>query len=134
MDESTPSGKKGSASVEDAGGVEQIREIIVGDDLRSIQAALKDLKKQINDLKKTLGSFKDDADEFNENFQASTSEEIKKAKESAAKQKKDIEDSMGNMMKNIRAQLKKLDENKVDKSKIGQVFMEWGQKMNELQG
>lgn len=133
MDENTTTVQKEQLNVQEAGGVDQIREIIVGDHLRAIQAELENLQKQINDLRGTLGSFKDEADAFNENFQASTSEEFEKTKQTVEEQQKNIEASMGNMMKTIRAQLKKLEETKVDKSKIGQVFMEWGQKMNELQ-
>ncbi len=133
MEENTNSTEQERIPLKSSGGVDQIREIIVGEHLRSIQAGLENLQKQINDLRGTLGSFKEEADAFNENFQHSTSEEIEKAKQTAEEQKKNIESSMAEMMKTIKLQLKKLEENKVDKSKIGQVFMEWGQKMNELQ-
>lgn len=133
MDGNAKAAKEAVGNTEEIGGLDRIREIIVGEHVRAIQAELKDLQKQIDALRSTLGSFRDEADAFNENFQQSTSKEIEKAKHSAEEQKKNIEDSMANMMKTIKAQLKKLEETKVDKSKIGQVFMEWGQKMNELQ-
>ena len=133
MERETTTVQEDSVQVDGIGGLDQIREIIVGDDLRSIQAALKNIQEQINDLNSTLGSFKDEADAFNDNFQASTSSEFEKAKQSAEEKQKNIEVSMGSMMKTIKAQLKKLEANKVDKSKIGQVFMEWGQKINEMQ-
>lgn len=133
MEENNTSTQQEAMPLEETGGVDQIREIIVGDNLRAIQAELENLQKQINNLRGTLGSFKDEADAFNENFKQSTSSEIEKAKQSAEEQQKNIESSMADMMKTIKAQLKKLEENKVDKSKIGQVFIEWGQKMNELQ-
>jgi len=111
----------------------QIRDIIVGEDLRKIQAAIKDIRSQIKELKKTLNIFKDEADSFSANFQQSTSEEFQKTQKSVQTTQKNIESSMADMMKTIKAQLNKLEENKVDKSKIGQVFLEWGQKINEMQ-
>ncbi len=133
MEENTTSQQE-AIPFDGSGGVDQIREIIVGEHLKAIQAELENLQKQIDVLRNTLGSFKDEADSFNENFKQSTSEEIEKAKQSAEEQQKNIESSMAGMIKTIKQQLKKLEENKVDKSKIGQVFMEWGQKINELQG
>ncbi|MBN1560322.1 hypothetical protein JW998_08730 [candidate division KSB1 bacterium] len=115
------------------GGVDQIREIILGDSLSDIQAELESLKKQINELRRTIGTVKDEADAFSKSFHVNATEKFEKARQSVEEQQKNFETSMSNMMKTIKTQLKKLEENKVDKSKIGQVFMEWGQKINELQ-
>ncbi|MBN1466898.1 hypothetical protein JXA02_14185 [candidate division KSB1 bacterium] len=114
-------------------GVDQIREIIVGDYLRDVHAELASLQKQITELRRTLSGFKEEADSLSQNLQAITVGELKKAKETVEEQQKNFETSMNNMIKTVKTQLKKLEENKVDKSKIGQVFMEWGQKINELQ-
>lgn len=118
---------------EQLGGIEQIREIVVGENLRAIQASIEHLQSQIDTLKHSLGSFRDEADEFNKNFQQSTSEEFEKTQEELQKKHQSVENSIAELMNTLKLQIKRLDENKVDKSRIGQVFMEWGMKMKDLQ-
>ncbi len=120
-------------STEQNGGIEQIREIVVGENLRAIQASIEHLQSQINELKGSLGSFRDEADEFNKNFQQSTSQEFEKTQQELQQKHKTVENSIAELMNTLKLQIKRLDENKVDKSRIGQVFMEWGMKMKDLQ-
>ena len=79
MEENTTVTQQEAIPFDGKGGVDQIREIIVGENLRAIQVELENLQKQIDKLAKTLGSFKEEADAFNDNFQQSTSEEFEKA-------------------------------------------------------
>ena len=113
--------------------LDQIRDIIFGDSLLKIQTELENLRKQIKDLEKSIGNIKNEGAEMTKELRAGTIEEIQKVNESAKERQDKIQASMNSLAKTVKSQLKKLDETKVDKSKIGQVFMEWGQKMNELQ-
>ncbi|MCB0749923.1 MAG: hypothetical protein KDC52_00465 [Ignavibacteriae bacterium] len=118
--------KKPNNTVENLGGLKQIREIIFGEAQISLQAQIDELKQENNNLRQLLNQ-----QEKNINKASTNIEDLKsKAKSSDTTQSKTNED-IEKLKADFEAKIKELKLSKIDKNHIGQAFIEWGMKVKQ---
>jgi len=118
--------KKGDLLSNSGGSIEQIREIIFGDQLVKFEKQVSELKiecshlkNKINDLEKKQADFDQAMAENNEQQKATTSD------------RQQIHDIIEQLKKEFDRKITELTDAKVDKSQIGQAFIEWGMKVKQ---
>jgi len=114
--------KKTNGTQQSLGGLKEIREIIFGEALSTIQKQVDVLKAENKELKQNVkrheNEIKKSANlivELNEGLKSCNSNHLKLEK----------------IVKSIEADLKALNLAKIDKNQIGQAFIEWGMKVKE---
>lgn len=104
-------------------GIDKIRDIIFGDEIKVWEKKYSQLKKECEDLKNKLS-------ELDKKFTESekiVSRDIK----SSADQQQQIQAVIEKMKAEFDKRIKELGEAKVDKSQIGQAFIEWGMRVKQ---
>ncbi|MBC8180189.1 hypothetical protein H8E88_03610 [candidate division KSB1 bacterium] len=107
-------------------GLEEIRDIIVGNEIKEWRDRVNDLKQECNKLKKRLSTFEKNFDDSNNLIK----EKVQKLKVSQTNQQ-ETQLLIENIKKELDRQLNEIRENKVDKDQIGQAFIDWGAKIKQ---
>ena len=115
------------AKSNDAEQMIQVRELLFGEVFRQIDARLEALKTENDQLRKLLKETEDKLVQLNSTL-ANT---IKNEREADTKR---FNEQLAEQNKNLSQKIKTLEENKVDRSQIGQAFMEWGAKVQQIAG
>jgi predicted RNase H-like nuclease (RuvC/YqgF family) len=106
--------------------IQQIREIIFGDQITDLEMQVKDLKKECNHLKNRINDFeKKQAD-----FDQAMAENNEKQKATTSDQHQ-IHDFIEQLKKEFDRRISEVNDAKVDKSQIGQAFIDWGMKVKQ---
>ena len=106
--------------------IEQIREIIFGDQIENFEQAINQLKKENTELRERIA-------QLEKNHQAvdqiiATDHEKQKSIESAQSQ---FQEFIEKTKQELDQKIANLNDAKVDKSQIGQAFIEWGMKVKQ---
>lgn len=116
---------KESVKTEPIDQILQVRELLFGEALRKVEARLDSLKKENDDLRKLL---KETEDKLTQATNA-LRDTVKSEREADGKK---LADQLTDLDRTLSQKIKSLDENKVDRSQIGQAFMEWGNKIRQI--
>ena len=120
------SGKAEGKVMESQESIKQIRDIIVGEELASFQNQIKQLMAECEQLKTRLADVESELKAKNE----SVLQDIA-ALNSSILDKQQIFSLVDELKQEFQREFGNLDEAKVDKSQIGQVFIEWGMKVKQ---
>jgi predicted RNase H-like nuclease (RuvC/YqgF family) len=118
--------KKGDLLNNSGGSIEQIREIIFGDQMIEFDRQIKELKKECTQFKNKINDLEKKDAEFDQ-LMAETKE---KQKASASDQQR-IHEIIEKLKKEFDKKIAELKDAKVDKSQIGQAFIDWGMKVKQ---
>jgi chromosome segregation ATPase len=118
--------KKGDLLNNSGGSIEQIREIIFGDQMIEFDRQIKELKKECTQFKNKINDLEKKDAEFDQ-LMAETKE---KQKASASDQQQ-IHEIIEQLKKEFDQKIAELKDAKVDKSQIGQAFIDWGMKVKQ---
>ena len=120
--------KKADGVNQSPGGIKEIRDIIFGEYLNTLQKQIDELKKENIDLKEELNVHEQNITE--------SSNLISGLTEKLGESNKEIDvlnEYFDSMKADFEKQLKSLKNSKIDKNQIGQAFIEWGTKVKEDQ-
>jgi len=98
--------------------IQRIREIIFGEYIHSWENNFKRLEKKIGDLNKKIDT-----------IHAELKSESVGRVEELSQSKKELKSEIKKLQTEMTNKLKKLDDSKVDKDSIGEVFIQWGQQV-----
>lgn len=98
--------------------INQIREIILGEQINSWEKNFKRLEEKLNDLERKISSVQETGQNENRNL----GNEISLSKE-------DFSAKITGIQKEFNKKIKELERVKVDKDSIGEVFIQWGQQV-----
>ena len=118
--------KKGDLFNSSGGSIEQIREIIFGDLMVEFDRQIKELKKECSHLKNKINDLEKKDVEFGQLM----AENMEKQKAGASDQQQ-IHEIIEQLKKEFDQKITELKDAKVDKSQIGQAFIEWGMKVKQ---
>jgi DNA helicase IV len=118
--------KKGELFNRSGGSIEQIREIIFGDQMVEFEKQLKELKKECSHLNNKIDDLEKKNAEFNQMMAANM--EQQQATTSDQQQTHQI---IEQLKTEFDRKIAELNDAKVDKSQIGQAFIEWGMKVKQ---
>lgn len=120
--------KKAEVANQSPGGIKEIRDIIFGEYLNTLQKQIDELKKENIDLKEELNVHEQNITE--------SSNLIGGLTEKLGDSNKEIDvlnEYFDSMKVDFEKQLKSLKSSKIGKNQIGQAFIEWGTKVKEDQ-
>lgn len=106
--------------------IQQIREIIFGDQITSLESQVKDLKKECNHLKNRIHDL--------EKKQSDVDQEIAENRDnqkSATLSRQQLHEIIEQLQQEFDHKISELNDLKVDKSQIGQAFIDWGMKVKQ---
>jgi len=106
--------------------IEQIREIIFGDQIENFERAINQLKKENTELRERIAQLEKNHQAVDQIFAAD--HEKQKSLESAQNQ---FQQFIEKMKLELEKKIAELNDAKVDKSQIGQAFIEWGMKVKQ---
>jgi len=118
--DSSKDGKKPQSNID------KIRDIIFGDEIQTLKEQMKALKQDYSRLEKKLDRLLDKVDESEK-----VASKSKKELQDFQSQKEKMDGKYKNLVKGLERKINELSESKVDKSQIGQVFIERGMKVKE---
>lgn len=119
-------GKESNLFDSSTGSIDQIREIIFGDQMVDFERQLKELKKECNHLKNRIN----DLEKKHADFDQAMAENNEKQKTTTSDQQQ-IHEIIEQLKKEFDRKVAELKDSKVDKSQIGQAFIEWGMKVKQ---
>jgi len=106
--------------------IDKIREIIFGDEIKTLHDRIIELKSAVDEIKKHLTTIEQKqaelANHISNNEHGLTDSQI---------ELESIRHSVEKVKDEINSKIKKLTEQKVDKTEIGQAFIEWGMKVKQ---
>jgi len=108
------------------GSIDQIREIIFGDQIIEFDKQIKELKKECSNLKNRINA----VEKKNTDIDQVMTENLEKQKTTASDQQR-IQEIIDQLKKEFDRKIAELIDTKVDKSQIGQAFIEWGMKVKQ---
>ncbi len=124
---------KASPAVEDGNysgdSIAQIREIILGEYIRNSEKNLKKLKSAIEQLSRDVNVRLDRLEQSISHVQKEGEVSKEVLQQELQKQRQSIEKDLKDTRDRIKNELQNLQESKVDKSAIGEVFIQWGQQV-----
>ncbi len=103
--------------------LEQIRDILFGETIQSIKSEIDALGRELQKIQNNYIEIKSEIDEQKDISQTNANSSFKEIKKVDATYKK--------IAKNLQDKIDTLNENKIDKNKIGEAFVEWGTKMKQ---
>lgn len=101
--------------------IEQIRDIIFGDHLEKLEQTIRQLKSECNALRDRIAQLESGHETVDHILEAD--HEKQKSIESAQAQLQELIEKIKN---ELNQKIAELQDSKVDKSQIGQAFIEWG--------
>ena len=107
--------------------IEQIRDIIFGEQIAEYKKMISHLTKECSNLKKRLDNLEK---KYEDEIKRLTNENSEQHTQSAAKQE-EIMESVTKLKEEFDRKYNELIEQKVDKSEIGQAFIDWGMKVKK---
>jgi DNA anti-recombination protein RmuC len=125
----TPEKSVESSQNHDPGGIQQIREIILGEQIISWNHKISQLEDKLDKLNATINSKVTELNKKISSNQKSVSEHLESTNKEMQQSAKDIQKLLAEFKKEVEQNLQKLHENKVDRDSIGEVFIQWGQKV-----
>ena len=120
--------KKADGVNQSPGGIKEIRDIIFGEYLNTLQKQIDELKKENIDLKEELNVHEQNITESSNLISGLTEKLGESNKEIYV-----LNEYFDSMKAEFEKQLKSLKNSKIDKNQIGQAFIEWGTKVKEDQ-
>ena len=106
--------------------LDEIRDIIFGDDKEVWENQINLLKQECNDLQNKLSALEKKLEETEKTL----SNNVDELKISQSQQQK-LNEVIENLKNEFEFKIKELTESKVDKKQIGQAFIEWGTKVKQ---
>ena len=106
--------------------IEQIREIIFGDQIEKFEQAINQLKKENTELRERIAQLENKHQTVDQAIAAD--HEKQKSMESTQNQ---LQEFIEKVKQELDQKIAKLNDAKVDKSQIGQAFIEWGMKVKQ---
>lgn len=106
--------------------IDEIREIILGDDRVKFESEIAELRKENDDLRTELKTLKSRLEKSNIMLSANVEDLIRVVDENKLLVK-DLE----TLKKDFEAKISRLNEKKLDKTEIGQAFIEWGTRVKD---
>jgi len=106
--------------------IEQIREIIFGDQIEKFEQAINQLKKENTELRERIAQLEKKHQTVDQAIAAD--HEKQKSMESTQNQ---LQESIKQVKQELDQKIAELNDAKVDKSQIGQAFIEWGMKVKQ---
>ena len=107
--------------------IDQIRDIIFGEKLNEYEKIISQLKQECRNLRDRIDTLEKKYSDDLSRFTAEHSEKLSQTESSQQEIKKLIE----KLKKEFDQKIQALSEGKVDKSQIGQAFIEWGMKVKQ---
>ena len=108
------------------GSIEQIRDIIFGDHIAEFEKQVKELKKEYTHLKNRIN----DLEKKNVDLDQVITENTEQQKNTASDQQQ-THKIIEQLKEEFERKIAELTDAKVDKSEIGQAFIEWGMKVKQ---
>ena len=118
--------KKSNGVKQSLGGLKEIREIIIGEALNSIQKQVDELKLENKSLKEQLK-----ANESNILKSSNQIEDITGKISNSNSEQKKTNDLIDNLKNDYEKKINELKSSKIGKNQIGQAFIEWGMKVKQ---
>ena len=118
--------KKGDLLNNSGGSIEQIREIIFGDQMIEFDRQIKELKKECTQFKNKINDLEKKDAEFDQLMA-----EAKEKQKASASDQQQIHEIIEQLKKEFDQKIAELKDAKVDKSQIGQAFIDWGMKVKQ---
>ncbi len=109
-----------------ASGIEQIREIIFGDQIEQYNRQFEMLHKQYQELQHRIELLEQKQTEHDQRLAQGM--EQQRATQADQQQTRAV---IEGLKQELEQKIAQLDQNKVDKSQIGQAFIEWGMKVKQ---
>ena len=106
--------------------IDQIREIIFGDQIMKLENKITELKKEISSLKNRVTTLEQKSSDFDKVL----ADSIEKQNATASDQQT-THDVIEQLKKEFDRKIAEINNAKVDKSQIGQAFIEWGMKVKQ---
>ena len=108
-------------------GIDQIRDIIFGEQIIEFENEIKHLKQECKNLKTRIGELEKKQERNIDQLKTEYSEHHSQS-ESNFKQNSEL---IEKLKSEIIQKLNEMDERKVDKTQIGQAFIDWGMKVKQ---
>jgi len=106
--------------------IEQIRDIIFGDQIEKFERTINQLKKECSDLRDRVAQLEEKHDAVDHAIESD--QEKQKAMESAQIQ---LQEFIEKTKRELDQKIAELFDTKVDKTQNGKAFIEWGMKMKQ---
>jgi len=113
----------------DTNGIDQIREIIFGEQLISWQQRFADLEKALSELKKSVESGFSRLEKQIGTEKQTLTGNVQDLRSEVNKDSDDLRAQIAAARKELADKIATLNERKVDRDSIGEVFIQWGQKV-----
>ena len=107
--------------------IEQIREIIFGEQINKFENEIKHLKQECKNLKTRIGELEKKQERDIDQLKTESSEHHSQSESNFRQNSELIEQ----LKSEIIQKLNEMDERKVDKTQIGQAFIDWGMKVKQ---
>jgi len=118
--------KAGNLFNDSQGSIEQIREIIFGDQMDAFEKQMRELKKESQSLRNRIA----DLEKKNADLEQLIADYTEKQKSTESDQQATRE-IIEQLKQEFDQKIAALQDAKVDKSQIGQAFIEWGMKVKQ---
>lgn len=106
--------------------IEQIRDIIFGDQIEKFERTINQLKKECSELRDRVAQLEEKHDAVDHAIESD--QEKQKAMESTQSQ---LQEFIEKTKRELDQKIAELFDTKVDKTQIGKAFIEWGMKMKQ---
>ena len=110
-------------------GIDQIREIIFGEQLTSWQQRFTELEQALSELRKTVESGISRLEKQIGNEKQTRTGNVQELRPDVNKDSDDLRAQIAAARQELAAKIATLDKHKVDRDSIGEVFIQWGQKV-----
>lgn len=117
----------GEADLPLSNGIDQIREIILGEKMQAWEARFERIEKNLANLGKSTEARLAELAERVESHITAAGQESKSFRNDLSSASEEIRTSIEKFKVDLDKKLKKLADDKVDKDSIGEVFIQWGQ-------
>lgn len=118
--------KKATTIKQSPGGLKEIREIIFGDMLKSLQDQINELKLENNNLKDQLKHMESDISKS-----ATLIDELSTKQNGSNSDLNKLNKFVESIQSDLEEKIKDLKVSKIGKNQIGQAFIEWGMKVKQ---
>lgn len=110
-------------------GIDQIRDIILGEQIDLWEKRIRKLEQGLKNLTDSTHSKIEELQNQIENSRSESMNTSEKNKEDLLQTTDKLRSALNDFKKEFDKEIQSLSENKVDKDSIGEVFIQWGQKV-----
>lgn len=107
-------------------GIEQIREIIFGDQIDKFERAIEQLTKECRELRERLVQLENKERSLDQMLAAGHEQQ-----QAMAATQQQLQEFIATTKQHLEQKIAELFDSKVDKTQIGQAFIEWGMKVKQ---